>query len=33
MDKANNILDKMANEIKKHKNKNKDLKKVIIKQE
>ena len=31
MDKANNILDKMENEIKKQKNKNKNLKKVIIK--
>lgn len=33
MDKANGILDKMENEIKKLKIKNKDLKKVIIKQE
>ena len=31
MDKANSILDRMENEIQKHKMKNKDLKKVIIK--
>lgn len=30
MDKANTILDRMENEIKKLKNKNKDLKRVII---